>query len=458
MMGALNLKALAQTSASRIADCLIEGALMAMFAGAVMRLARRQSASARFAVWFSALLSIAATPFLGAGLWRHSQVNVRPAAAHAFITLPESWAFYLFGAWGLIAGWFLLGVARGLWRLHTLRKSCVPVDLLDPRLKETLARHGTSRNVALCTSDDVQVPTAIGLFRPAVVLPAWLMEELSTTELNQVVLHELAHLRRWDDWTNLAQKLIKAVFFFHPAVWWIERKLSLEREMACDDAVLAEIENPRAYAECLAHLAERSFIQRTVALAQAAIGRIRQTTLRVAEILNPTRARKSNSIAKPAVCMVAVFAVASVLLISRTPQLIAFDSGGTAHVTVATASPSEMRTEFRAPVPTNNAVLKVVPAKLETRVAASRAQKKPKAPTILARSKPDVPRMNTLVHLVSFRESAVPVAITETTFVVVEDNSRGLVVGTIYQIQMWRITLLHPSIDQLNNRIPHKEI
>jgi hypothetical protein len=265
-------------------------------------------------------------------------------------------------------------------------------------------------------------------------------------------------LGRWDDWTNLAQKLIKAVFFFHPAVWWIERNLSLEREMACDDAVLAETENPRAYAECLAHLAERSFIQRSVALAQAAIGRIRQTTIRVAEILNPTRARKSNSIAKPAVCMVAGFAVASVLLVSKAPQLIAFDSGNTAHVTVATASPSDMRREFRTPVPITNAAPKVVPTKLEIRVAASRAQEKPKTPTLLARSKPEMSRMNTLVQAVSARESAVPIAITETTLVIVEDNSRGSVVGTIYQIQMWRVTVLHPSIDQLNNRIPHKEI
>src|SRR5213078_2563160 len=120
---------------------------------------------------------------------------------------------------------------------------------------------------------------------PTVVIPAWLMEELPAAELNQILLHELAHLSRWDDWSNLAQKIVKALFFFHPAVWWIERKVSLEREMACDDAVLAENHSPRAYAECLVHLAEKSVLRRGVALAQAAVGRIRQTTLRVAQIL-----------------------------------------------------------------------------------------------------------------------------------------------------------------------------
>ena len=109
------------------------------------------------------------------------------------------------------------------------------------------------------------------------MIPDWALIELSSSELNQVVLHELAHLRRWDDWTNLAQQIIRALLFFHPAVWWIGKKAELEREMACDDAVLAETESPRAYAECLAHLAERSFVQRSLALAQAAIGRFHQT-------------------------------------------------------------------------------------------------------------------------------------------------------------------------------------
>ena len=65
------------------------------------------------------------------------------------------------------------------------------------------------------------------------------MQELSTLELNAILLHELAHLRRRDDWTNLIQKIVGALLFFHPAVWWIEKKLALEREMACDDLVLA---------------------------------------------------------------------------------------------------------------------------------------------------------------------------------------------------------------------------
>jgi len=99
---------------------------------------------------------------------------------------------------------------------------------------------------------------ATGFFRPMIVIPAWALGELSTEELKVVLLHEAAHLERWDDWTNLTQKVLRALFFFHPVVWWLESKLALEREMACDDLVVAATSSPRAYAECLVSLAEKS--------------------------------------------------------------------------------------------------------------------------------------------------------------------------------------------------------
>ncbi len=173
------------------------------------------------------------------------------------------------------------------------------------------------------------------------------MQELSAAELNQIFLHELAHLRRRDDWTNLAQQFVRAIFFFHPAVWWIENNASLEREIACDDAVLAETASPRAYAECLAHLAERSFVQRSVALAQAAIGRIRQTSSRVARILDVNRAKSTQRNWKPAVSLVAAFSFACVVSVSRAPQLIAFESTHAAQAGSRTAE-SEFQHHARA--------------------------------------------------------------------------------------------------------------
>ncbi len=289
MIAAFNLNEVARISAASLLNCVLEGVGIALFAWVLLRLVGRRNSSTRFAVWFFALVAIAALPFLGVAA---SSARLSSAgSAGSAITVPSAWALDIFFVWAAIAGVALLRVALGLWQLRKLRRSCSIIDVatLDPELRETLEAFQSVRAVALCQSDHVRVPTAIGFLKPVVVIPTWALHELSTTELNSILIHELAHLRRRDDWTNLAQQILKALLFFHPAVWWIQSQLALEREMACDDAVLAETTNPRAYAQCLVSVAEKSFIRRGVALAQAIVNRMRQTSLRVSRILDANR-------------------------------------------------------------------------------------------------------------------------------------------------------------------------
>jgi beta-lactamase regulating signal transducer with metallopeptidase domain len=281
------LHTIAQISAERMLNCLAQGILIALFAWIVLRLVGRRNSGTRFAVWFCALVAIAVSPFL-----RISLTGGTASATSAALTMPRDWALYLFAVWAAVAVVGLARVAAGLWHLLKIRRSCSAIDIsnLDPMLRSTLADFRSVRRVEICTSGDLRVPMAIGFIKPAVVFPAWSLNELSAEELNTILLHELAHLRRWDDWTNLAQKVLRALFFFHPAVWWVERRLSLEREMACDDIVLAQTANPRAYAQCLVSLAEKNLLlRRGMALAQAAVGRMRQTTQRVLQILDVKR-------------------------------------------------------------------------------------------------------------------------------------------------------------------------
>src|SRR5262249_19701242 len=147
-------------------------------------------------------------------------------------------------------------------------------------------QHSAGRHVRLAVSEQVEVPTAIGFWKPVIVLPTWTLNELTPNELQPILIHELTHLRRRDDWINLFQKLVRAVFFFHPAVWWIDSKLSLEREMACDDAVLASTSNPRAYASCLIDLLEKSCARRGWTMAQAAVHRAKDLSIRITQILD----------------------------------------------------------------------------------------------------------------------------------------------------------------------------
>jgi hypothetical protein len=195
---------------------------------------------------------------------------------------------------------------------------------LDPELRTTLQAFQSVRSVTLCQSDRLRAPTAIGFLKPVVAIPTWALHELSATELNSILIHELAHLRRRDDWTNLAQQILKALLFFHPAVWWIQNQLALEREMACDDAVLAETTNPRGYAQCLVSVAEKSFVRRGVALAQAIVTRMRQTSLRVSRILDVNRSGATR-VWKPALYSVAAFFVVCLVSLRHAPELVAFD-------------------------------------------------------------------------------------------------------------------------------------
>lgn len=316
-----DLQSLAQLSAERILNCAAEGIGIALMAWILLRLIGRQNSGTRFAVWFAALLGIAALPLAG-----HLASNSAALARQSEITMPASWALYIFAGWALIAALGLIRVGIGFWHLHRLRTSCVAVDMatLDPLLRQSLEEFDSPRRVTFCVSDHLRVPTAIGFINPRVVLPSWTMRELSAAELNTILLHELAHLRRWDDWTNFVQKIVGALLFFHPAVWWIDRRLALEREMACDDLVLAQTASPRMYAECLVSLAEKSFLRRGVALAQAAVNRLRHVSLRVAQILDEKRPGATR-VWRPAPLLLTGISLACLMTFSAAPQLVSFE-------------------------------------------------------------------------------------------------------------------------------------
>ncbi len=116
---------------------------------------------------------------------------------------------------------------------------------------------GADAAAQVCTTTELDRPSVIGFFAPRILIPEWLYARLTREELEHVILHESEHLRRYDDWINLAQKLCLVVFPLNPALAWMERRLCREREMACDDGVVRATQAPRAYAACLASLAER---------------------------------------------------------------------------------------------------------------------------------------------------------------------------------------------------------
>ncbi len=170
---------------------------------------------------------------------------------------PGRWSVFLFIGWIVGAAFMLSRVIWSYRFLSRLKKKSIRIpERLEKRLENWCGLSNSKRSVELKCSNQIRGPVAAGLTHPVILLPCHLVKELSELELDQVGLHEMAHICRWDDWTNLLQKVVEAVFFFHPAVHWIGGQLDAEREIACDDWVIYRTGQSKPYAACLTRLIE----------------------------------------------------------------------------------------------------------------------------------------------------------------------------------------------------------
>jgi hypothetical protein len=328
---------------------LWQGIALAVITGLVLRLLPGTTASARFAVWTAVFCASTAMP-----LAHLFAANSAPAAATSnhFVFDPR-WSYLLAAIW---LGASLLRLIKLAFEAVSLRKlwseaKPLAAELLEasgfdqPQPIDTSSRPERSeverpphfasftRQVQVCTTPDVDRPSVIGFFAPKILIPDWLCAQLSATELRHIVLHEMEHLRRRDDWLNLLQKIGLVLFPLNPAMFWIDRRLSTEREIACDDGVLARTKTPRAYAASLTSIAERrlnlSARRRMVALALGAFGtgklfaRRSEFAHRIESILNSVGGQRTTG--RPAIAAVLIAAiVGGSAAIAHTPELISF--------------------------------------------------------------------------------------------------------------------------------------
>ncbi len=253
------------------------GGLLALLAGGLLRLLPRPNATTRYAIWFTALMLAVAAPAMLL-IPRTAPVDstsvVALPSAPLVVPVTAEWPVYGALIWLTIAAILMARVGWSLAHISGLKRRAT-----------VLGERGTIRVLA---STEVQVPMAAGFIRRAIVFPQSLLHELSPQEFEQVLCHEMAHLRRWDDWTQLAHALAQAIFFFNPAIYWIGRQLKIEREMACDDWVVSTTGEARPYAACLTHLHEVTRRAPTPQLAAGATSRKRwQLSARVEALLQP---------------------------------------------------------------------------------------------------------------------------------------------------------------------------
>jgi beta-lactamase regulating signal transducer with metallopeptidase domain len=168
------------------------------------------------------------------------------------LRVPGTWLQIGFGVWVVVTLLLLGRVAFSWFTLSRRRKRSTPAaeELQD------LASYVGRGPIRVATSNEVDTPLAIGLGRPSILIPQSYSTSLTKEELKQIVLHETAHIARGDDLTLLFQRVVEAILPWHPAVRWIGRKLDVEREIACDDRVVALTQRAREYARCLTRVAE----------------------------------------------------------------------------------------------------------------------------------------------------------------------------------------------------------
>jgi beta-lactamase regulating signal transducer with metallopeptidase domain len=472
-MSWLSLQTVAQISVERIFNALPEGLLIALFAWALLRVLRRQNSGTRFAVWFLALLTVAALPTLSAfGGGPPMAAGMSWGSARPPITIPGRWALVAFLVWALGACVAMLRLAVGLWRLERLRRSCTAIATadLDPVVRKTVDAIGAPRSllsgsITIATSERVRVPAAIGFWKRTIILPAWALRELAPEDLNVILLHEFAHLRRGDDWTNLIQKIVRALFFFHPAVWWIENRLSVEREMACDDAVLAETANPHGYATCLVSLLEKSLSHRQWSMAQAAVHRAREASLRLAQILDKNRP-VATRVWKPALGMIGAFSLVCLAVLTNAPQFVGFEQDTASDNSVysaavnqssvqpslpaAAAIPVALRTDRSlSPGKTSGGTTaKVIHAHVRAQQAAGNQLEPARA---VAAPINAVPPQD---QVIAISTSASPEVTPEfQTLVFIEATQYRTSDSSVWRVQVWRVTLVSAAHERLA-RVP----
>ena len=186
------------------------------------------------------------------------QVAASPTIATSSVPLTTAgWGaiLWIVGA-ALLIGRILVGYGI-VWCLRQQAQVQHDGPLCDAlrQARRTLDCHP---KVEVATSPSISSPMALGILRPIIVFPADLVEKLSADKLALILMHELAHVRRWDNFTMLLHRLVSAVLFFHPAVWLCGRMLRREAEQACDDLVVCVTGRSETYAHSLAHVAERA--------------------------------------------------------------------------------------------------------------------------------------------------------------------------------------------------------
>jgi bla regulator protein blaR1 len=295
---------------------LWQGLLLSVIAGTIMSTTKRSSPSFRYSL-LTALLFC----FIGATLvtfvwhWKISpgaittQLASTSTLADQSISSQHNWwneftqfinynTGWIIPAWATIVLLKLVRVLVDFYYLNRLRTSYInmPEESWTIRLQELVRKMGIRKQVVLLESKLVNIPLVAGHFKPVILVPLGILTRLSPAEVEAVLLHELAHIRRHDYLINIVQRLTSIIFFFNPGLLWLSSLIRSERENCCDDIAILHTNNKQQFIEALISVKQHSLSSPTLVmnflgqknLLHQRVNRIvysRNKTLNVAELL-----------------------------------------------------------------------------------------------------------------------------------------------------------------------------
>jgi beta-lactamase regulating signal transducer with metallopeptidase domain len=232
--------------------------------------------------------------------------------------------FAIFALWSVLSLFRVTQIIRSYRYLRGIKqrsRAVSPEQLVN--FNYWLLACGVDRTARLLVSSEIVSPMAVGFRRPAVIVPETLLNEFTAEEMDHVILHELAHIARYDDWTNLFARLIGALLPVHPVAVWLVKRIEQEREIACDDWVVAMTGEARPYAASLTRLFELCSARRRQLLATGMADRASHLGERIEALLRSGR-DFAPRVSILRVALGAAILLGLVLLGARAPHWIVF--------------------------------------------------------------------------------------------------------------------------------------
>jgi beta-lactamase regulating signal transducer with metallopeptidase domain len=244
-----------------VANWLAQGCVVALATVVIVRCLPRALAATRYLVcWvgLSAVLTLPLVSLIPGALSQVQGVTVGTTASGALVSLHHSPTFgpLIIGAWLVWVALFGGQLANAMLAIRRARQRCRSFPLaLERRLRNWTRVKLQGRAAQLVVSDDVRAAAVIGCGAPVIAIAPALVQHLTAAELDRIVIHEWAHVQRRDDLGNVAQLMARMLAGWHPGVWWLDRWLRAEREVACDGIAVMQTGSSKVYAACLVKLA-----------------------------------------------------------------------------------------------------------------------------------------------------------------------------------------------------------